>query len=78
MDNKIAQLTLTPDLEETKLEVQQQTQMTVPVPEAGLDMSMLTPEEQKTVKAFAQQIDITNSQQVLQYGPYSYPNFLEQ
>lgn len=77
MDNKIAQLTLTPDLEETKLEVQQQTQMTVPVPEAGLDMSMLTPEEQKTVKAFAQQIDITNSQQVLQYGAAAQKNIAD-
>ena len=28
----------------------------------------LSPEEQQTVEAFAQQIDVTNSNQVLQYG----------
>ena len=77
MEEKIPQLTLTPDLEEPKLEVKQETEIAKPAPEAGPDMSMLTAEEQKAVKAFAQQIDISNSQQVLQYGAAAQKNIAD-
>lgn len=69
-------LTLTPDLEEPKLEVSQQTHMTEK-PEAGPEMSMLTQEEQRTVREFAKQIDISNSQQVLQYGAAAQKNIAD-
>ena len=77
MEEKIPQLTLTPDLEEPKLEVKQETEIAKAAPEAGPDMSMLTAEEQKAVKAFAQQIDISNSQQVLQYGAAAQKNIAD-
>lgn len=37
-------------------------------PATALDKSQLTPEEQKMVSAFAQKIDLTDTNQVLQYG----------
>ena len=77
MEEKIPQLTLTPDLEEPKLEVKQETEIAKTAPEAGPDMSMLTAEEQQAVKAFAQQIDISNSQQVLQYGAAAQKNIAD-
>lgn len=77
MEEKIPQLTLTPDLEEPKLEVKQEAEIAKAAPEAGPDMSMLTAEEQKAVKAFAQQIDISNSQQVLQYGAAAQKNIAD-
>lgn len=77
MENKIPQLTLTPDLEEPKLEVKQEAELPKPVPEAGPDMSMLTAEEQAAVKAFAGQIDISNSQQVLTYGAAAQKNIAD-
>ena len=39
-----------------------------PAPKAVLDMSCLSPEEQKQVREFAQKIDVTNATQILQYG----------
>ena len=77
MDQKIPQLTLTPDLEEPKLEVKQETELAAPAPEAGPDMSMLTEEEQKVVKNFASQIDISNSQQILTYGAAAQKNIAD-
>ena len=77
MEEKIPMLTLTPDLEEPKIEVKKDESLSEPAPEAGPDMSMLTCEEQKAVKAFAQQIDISNSQQVLQYGAAAQKNIAD-
>lgn len=77
MDSKIPQLTLTPDLEQNKVEVQQETKIAKPAPEAGPDMSMLSAEEQQAVKAFADQIDIGNSQQVLTYGAAAQKNIAD-
>lgn len=77
MDNKIPQLTLTPDLEEPKTEVKQETEVAKTAPEAGPDMSMLSSEEQQAVKAFADQIDIGNSQQVLTYGAAAQKNIAD-
>ena len=44
---------------------QEEKPAAAPAPEAQVN---LTPEEQAMVDQFAQKIDITNSQQVLQYG----------
>ena len=77
MEEKIPMLTLTPDLDEPKLEVKKEDLLSEPVAEAGPDMSMLTCEEQKAVKAFAQQIDISNSQQILQYGAAAQKNIAD-
>ncbi len=77
MEEKIPQLTLTPDLEEPKLAVKEETEVSAPAPEAGPDMSALSPEEQKVVKSFAEQIDIGNSQQILQYGAAAQKNIAD-
>ena len=77
MENKIPQLTLTPDLEEPKLEVKQEAELDKPAPEAGPDMNMLTKEEQQAVKSFAEQIDIGNSQQILTYGAAAQKNIAD-
>lgn len=77
MDNKIPQLTLTPDLEEPKLEVTQETELIQPAPEAGPDMSILSDEEKAAVMAFVDQIDISNSQQILTYGAAAQKNIAD-
>jgi len=77
MEGKIPQLTLTPDLEEPKLETVQDSELIQTRPEAGPDMSMLSPEEQEAVKSFAAQIDISNSQQVLTYGAAAQKNIAD-
>ena len=74
MEEKMPFLTLTPDLEEPKPEVKQETQIAEKAPDAGPDMSMLTEEERQAVKSFAKQIDISNSQQILQYGAAAQKN----
>ena len=74
MDEKIPELTLTPDLTTTpelKLETQEADK---PVPEAGPDLSNLTPAEQQAVLEFAEKIDLTNSGMVLQYGAAAQKN----
>ncbi len=74
MDEKIPELTLTPDLTtapELELTVQEEAK---PAPEAGPDLSALTPAEQKAVLDFAEKIDLTNSGMVLQYGAAAQKN----
>ena len=60
-------LTLDPDLGETE-----STAVSVPEPEKKQEvkakMPALSPEEQKMVDDFAAKIDITNTNQILQYG----------
>lgn len=58
----IPTLEVTPTLDLTPTEEKKD------VPEAGPDISTLTEEEQKAVHEFAQKIDITDSNLVLQYG----------
>ena len=77
MEEKMPFLTLTPELEEVKTEVKQPSALAEQAPEAGPDMSMLTEEERKAVRSFAQQIDISNSQQVLQYGAAAQKNIAD-
>lgn len=57
-------LTFEPELEEEKVE-EAPAAKDIPNP---LDEANLTPEEQKMVEEFADQIDIANSNQILQYG----------
>lgn len=72
MDEKIPELTLTPDLEvapETELQPVEAKK-----PEAGPDLSALSPAEQKAVLDFAEKIDLTNSGLVIQYGAAAQKN----
>lgn len=77
MDNQIPQLTLSPDLENPKEEMIKTEPAQAPVPEAGPDMSMLNAAEQEAVRTFAAQIDISNSQQILQYGAAAQKNIAD-
>lgn len=77
MEQKMPTLTLTPELEEPKLEVKQETELAEKAPEAGPDMSMLSLEEQQAVKDFAKQINISDSKQVLQYGAAAQKNIAD-
>lgn len=47
------------------------------VPEERLEMSKLSPAEQAAVRAFSEQIDITNSTQVMNYGGAAQKNISE-
>ena len=72
MDEKIPELTLTPDLEVApEMELQPVEEKK---PEAGPDLSALSPAEQKAVLDFAEKIDLTNSGLVLQYGAAAQKN----
>ncbi len=71
MDEKIPQLTLTPDLNSVPTpEIPQPSGIAAqaPAPEAGPDMSVLTEAEQKAVRDFAAKIDLRDSAQIMQYG----------
>ena len=46
-------------------------------PEAGPDMSMLSEAEQQAVRAFAEQIDLTDANQVIQYGAAAQKNIAD-
>ena len=76
MDEKIPQLTLTPDLDLPKVEVaaEQALAEQKPVPEAGPEMAQLSEAEQKAVLDFAEKIDLTDSALVLQYGAAAQKN----
>ena len=79
-EEKIPQLTLTPDLDDTPtLEVKQpdMLQKAEASPEAGPDLSALSPAEQKAVLDFAKQIDLNDSNQVLQYGVAAQKNIAD-
>ena len=69
MSNEFQDLSTTPTL---TLDPFQTREKTTPAEqqkeEPGLDESILTDEERRMVDAFAQQIDLTNSTLVLQYG----------
>ena len=74
MNEKIPQLTLTPDLDsqpvlETKPDTAiAQTPEVDNRPEAGPELAQLSEAEQKAVLEFAEKIDITDTGMVLQYG----------
>lgn len=69
MDETIPQLTLDPVMEPASVpEVPAAAELAETRPEAGPDLSALSEAEQKAVHDFAEKIDLTNSQQILQYG----------
>ena len=74
-EEKIPQLTLTPNLDEQALTTEKKEE--TPAPEAGPDMSMLSEAEQKAVRAFAEQIDLTDANQVIQYGAAAQKNIAD-
>ena len=81
-EEKIPQLTLTPDLQsEPELQAAPQQELTTQTedtrPEAGPDLSQLTEAEQKAVLDFAEKIDIQNSNLVLQYGAAAQKNIAD-
>ena len=79
MEEKIPQLTLTPNLDDTTPGVKEDDalQTAEKAPEAGPDMSMLSEAEQKAVLTFADQIDLTDSNQVIQYGSAAQKNIAD-
>ena len=78
MEEKIPQLTLTPNLDdEIKPETKHDEALQKPAPEAGPDMSMLSEAEQKAVLSFAEQIDLTDANQVIQYGSAAQKNIAD-
>ncbi len=78
MEEKIPQLTLTPNLDdEIKPETKNDEALQKPAPEAGPDMSMLSEAEQKAVLSFAEQIDLTDANQVIQYGSAAQKNIAD-
>ena len=76
MEEKIPQLTLTPNLEEEPvLEPVKQEDLiekSEKAPEAGPDLSM-----QQAVLTFSKQIDLTDTAQVLQYGAAAQKNIAD-
>ena len=84
MEEKIPQLTLTPELEDQPVfETKEDTGLVDPTPqadnrpEAGPDMSQLSEAEQKAVIEFSNKIDITDSSLVLQYGAAAQKNIAD-
>lgn len=80
MDEKIPQLTLTPDLNTAPApEVRSETDLAAkqPAPEAGPELSALSEAEQNAVHAFAKEIDLSNSTQILQYGVAAQKNITD-
>ena len=81
MEEKIPQLTLTPDLgKEPVLEPVKEEDLiekAETAPEAGPDLSMLSAAEQQAVRAFSEKIDLTDSSQVLQYGAAAQKNIAD-
>ncbi len=86
MEEKIPQLTLTPDLTQTPELTEKPVAelQTAPLndqpdtrPEAGPELAQLSPEEQAAVAAFAEKIDITDTNLVLQYGAAAQKNIAD-
>lgn len=82
MEEKIPQLTLTPDLNDVpELEVKPATELKTAQedlrPEAGPDLSQLTEAERKAVLDFSEKIDIRDSNLVMQYGAAAQKNIAD-
>ena len=74
MDEKIPELTLTPDLSDIPSPESKPQEQVATTQKAGPDLSGLSPAEQKAVLDFADKIDLTNSGVVLQYGAAAQKN----
>lgn len=68
MSNEFQDMSTAPTLTLDPFQTQEEKKTPVVQEESALDDSILTEEERRTVDAFAQQIDLTNSAMVLQYG----------
>ncbi len=68
MSNEFQDMSTAPTLTLDPFQTQEEKKTPVVKEEPALDDSILTEEERRTVDAFAQQIDLTNSAMVLQYG----------
>ena len=68
MSNEFQNMSTAPTLTLDPFQTQEEKKTPVVQEEPALDDSILTEEERRTVDAFAQQIDLTNSAMVLQYG----------
>lgn len=68
MSNEFQDMSTAPTLTLDPFQTQEEKKTPVVQEEPALDDSILTEEEIRTVDAFAQQIDLTNSAMVLQYG----------
>ena len=77
MDEKIPELTLTPDLTEAPTPELVVAEEQAPAVQAGPDLSALSEAEQKAVVDFADKIDLTNSGMVLQYGAAAQKNIAD-
>ena len=86
MEEKIPQLTLTPNLTQTpeltdkpvaELQTAPLNDQPDTRPEAGPELAQLSPEEQAAVAAFAEKIDITDTNLVLQYGAAAQKNIAD-
>lgn len=69
-DLPVRSLTLEPNLDESgAIELVEETTVeTEPAPKAELDESALSPEEKEMVENFSQQIDLNDSNMIVQYG----------
>ena len=69
-DLPVPSLTLEPNLDESgAIELVEETTVeTEPAPKAELDESSLSPEEKEMVENFSQQIDLNDSNMIVQYG----------
>ena len=74
MDEKIPELTLTPDLSDIPAPEPKPQEQVATTQQTGPDLSGLSPAEQKAVLDFADKIDLTNSGVVLQYGAAAQKN----
>lgn len=68
MSNEFQDMSTAPTLTLDPFQTQEEKKTPVVQEEPALDDSILIEEERRTVDAFAQQIDLTNSAMVLQYG----------
>ena len=76
VDEKIPELTLAPDLDAAPV-APQAPAVEQQAPSAGPEMEKLTEKEQQAVLAFAEKIDLSNSNQILQYGAAAQKNIAD-
>lgn len=68
MTNEFENMPTAPTLTLDPFQEEKQTAVPAEKQDPVMDDAILTPEEKQTVMQFAQQIDLTNSQMILQYG----------
>lgn len=76
-EEKIPQLTLTPDLDGVETEVKKEDQLQPVQEEKKDEFESLSPAEQKVVLEFAEQIDLKDSNQIVCYGAAAQKNIAD-